>query len=58
MSGSVSDCYPELVNAFENGAYHDKPDTLCASYFFSSAGAASAAVSSVCCPLLVLDLRL
>lgn len=43
MSGSVSDCYPELVNAFENGAYHDKPDTLCASYFFSSAGAASAA---------------
>ncbi|GAN07215.1 phosphatidylinositol-glycan-specific phospholipase D isoformX1 [Mucor ambiguus] len=39
LSGSVSDCYPELVNAFENGAKHDHPDTLCASYFFSTATA-------------------
>lgn len=39
MSGSVADCYPELVNAFENGAHHNNPDTLCASYFFSTAAA-------------------
>lgn len=39
LSGSVTDCYPELVDAFENGAQHDHPDTLCASYFFSAATA-------------------
>ncbi|KAG2189656.1 hypothetical protein INT46_004795, partial [Mucor plumbeus] len=43
MSGSVADCYPELVNAFENGAHHDNPDTLCANYFFSGTTAAAAA---------------
>ncbi|KAL0139993.1 hypothetical protein V8B55DRAFT_1503213 [Mucor lusitanicus] len=42
LSGSVSDCYPELVNAFENGAKHEHPDTLCASYFFSAATAETA----------------
>ncbi|CEP18661.1 hypothetical protein [Parasitella parasitica] len=33
LASSVSDCYPELVNAFEHGARHDHPDTLCTSYF-------------------------
>ncbi|KAI9486366.1 MAG: hypothetical protein EXX96DRAFT_548773 [Benjaminiella poitrasii] len=33
MSGSITDCYPQLINAFENGAIHDEPDTLCKSYF-------------------------
>ncbi|KAI8647357.1 hypothetical protein BD408DRAFT_408429 [Parasitella parasitica] len=37
LAGSVSDCYPELVNAFEHGAHHSHPDTLCASYFFNTA---------------------
>lgn len=36
MSASVTDCYPELINAFEHGTTHASPDTLCASYFYTS----------------------
>lgn len=36
MSASVSDCYPELVDAFENGSTHTTPDTLCAKYFYTT----------------------
>lgn len=36
MSGSVTDCYPELVDAFEHGSIHTSPDTLCANYFYTS----------------------
>lgn len=36
MSASVTDCYPELINAFEHGTTHTLPDTLCASYFYTS----------------------
>ncbi|KAI8970509.1 hypothetical protein BDB01DRAFT_815445 [Pilobolus umbonatus] len=33
LSESVSRCYSELINAFENGAIIEHPDVLCASYF-------------------------
>ncbi|KAG1113988.1 hypothetical protein G6F42_014312 [Rhizopus arrhizus] len=46
LSGGVSDCYPELINAFENGAEHGHPDTLCASYFFSTRKAETARTTS------------
>ncbi|KAG2236049.1 hypothetical protein INT48_008143 [Thamnidium elegans] len=36
MSASVTDCYVELVHAFEYGSIHTSPDTLCASYFYTT----------------------
>jgi glycosylphosphatidylinositol phospholipase D len=36
MSGSVTDCYPHLIDAFEHGASSGHPDTLCADYFYTS----------------------
>ncbi|KAI7907026.1 uncharacterized protein BX663DRAFT_494551 [Cokeromyces recurvatus] len=33
ISGSVTDCYPQMIDAFENGAIHSDPDILCANYF-------------------------
>lgn len=36
MSASVTDCYPELIHAFEHGTTHTEPDTLCASYFYTT----------------------
>ncbi|GAA5804272.1 hypothetical protein HPULCUR_009759 [Helicostylum pulchrum] len=36
MSASVTDCYAELINAFEYGSIHTSPDTLCASYFYTT----------------------
>lgn len=38
MSATVSDCYAELIDAFEQGLRHTYPDTLCASYFYTSLG--------------------
>ncbi|KAI8076472.1 uncharacterized protein B0P05DRAFT_545998 [Gilbertella persicaria] len=35
LSGSVSDCYSELIHAFENGATHSWPDYLCSDYFYA-----------------------
>ncbi|KAI8387402.1 hypothetical protein BD560DRAFT_382381 [Blakeslea trispora] len=37
MSASVSDCYTELIHAFENGATHTWPDSLCSDYFYADA---------------------
>lgn len=38
MSGSVTDCYSEMVRTFEEGAVHQEPDTLCANYFYTTHG--------------------
>lgn len=36
MSGSVTDCYSQIVDAFENGIAYGTPDTLCADYFYTA----------------------
>ncbi|KAG0750346.1 hypothetical protein G6F57_000758 [Rhizopus arrhizus] len=33
MASSVSECYPQMIDAFENGIAHNHPDILCANYF-------------------------
>lgn len=33
LSSSVSECYPQMIDAFENGVAHSHPDILCANYF-------------------------
>ncbi|KAI9275414.1 hypothetical protein BY458DRAFT_507376 [Sporodiniella umbellata] len=33
MSKTVSDCYPQMIDAFENGIAYSHPDVLCADYF-------------------------
>jgi hypothetical protein len=35
MSGSVTDCFSQLIDAFEHGVSHGYPDTLCADYFYT-----------------------
>lgn len=36
MAAGVTDCYPELVDAFEYGSTHTTPDTLCTNYFYTT----------------------
>jgi hypothetical protein len=33
LSAGVSDCYPQLIDAFENGISYSHPDVLCAPFF-------------------------
>ncbi|OBZ87519.1 Phosphatidylinositol-glycan-specific phospholipase D [Choanephora cucurbitarum] len=45
LSGSVSDCYTELIQAFENGATHTWPDALCSDYFYADTTSQSSSCS-------------
>lgn len=38
ISGSVIDCFPQLIDAFEHGINSGHPDVLCADYFYTAMG--------------------